>query len=133
MPRREQCRVDARPWVCLGRALVDRGRAALGLPAAQRPRADAREAARRRDQIFVARRDRCPQPGLPPVFPRDLAHLGILGEQGRRWPSPDPPRRRPRPPAKGLTPTAVIARSAATKQSRWSERTWREIASLRSQ
>src|SRR5712692_8533478 len=89
----EQRRLDARPRICLGGALIDRGRAALGLPAAQRPCADARQAARRRDQIPVGGRDRGAQPRLPPLFARDLADLGILGEQGRLRPPADPPRR----------------------------------------
>jgi HCOMODA/2-hydroxy-3-carboxy-muconic semialdehyde decarboxylase len=33
----------------------------------------------------VAGRDRCPQPQVQPLFDRDLARLGILGEQGRLW------------------------------------------------
>jgi hypothetical protein len=44
---------------------------------------DAGAAAGRRDQVPVARQDRGPQPGLQPLFGRDLAHLGILSEQGR--------------------------------------------------
>ena len=104
MPRREQRGADARPRLRRRRALADRGRAAIGLPAAQRAGADAREAAGRRDQIPVARRDRGPQPGLQPLFGRDLAHLGILGEQGRLRPLADPARRRARAsaPAKRL-------------------------------
>ena len=65
-------------------------RAAIGLPAAQRTRADVGAAAGRRDQVPVATRDRGPQPGLQPLFGRDLAHLGILGEQGRLRPPADP-------------------------------------------
>ena len=42
------------------------------------------------DQVPVARRDRGPQSGLQPLFGRDLAHLGILGEQGRLRPPADP-------------------------------------------
>src|ERR1700730_15044957 len=45
------------------------------------------------NQIPVARRDRGPQPGLQPLFGRDLAHLGILGEQGWLRPPADPARR----------------------------------------
>src|SRR3984893_14060863 len=43
---------------------ADRGRAGIGLPAAQRTRADAGATAGRPDQVPVARRDRGPQPGL---------------------------------------------------------------------
>ena len=67
-------------------ALADRGGAHVGLSAAQRARADARQAARRRDQVSLAGRDRCPQSRLQPLFERDLARLGILGEQGRLRP-----------------------------------------------
>src|SRR6202049_5280401 len=94
MPRGEKRCADARSWVRLRRALADRGRAAIGLPAAQRTRADAGAAAGRRDQVPVARRDRGPQPGLQPLFGRDLAHLGILGEQGWLRSTVDPARRR---------------------------------------
>ena len=45
---------------------ADRRRAAIGLPAAQRMRADAGATAGRRDQVPVARRDRGPQPGYSP-------------------------------------------------------------------
>ena len=54
------------------------------------------------DQVPVARRDQGPQPGLQPLFGRDLAHLGILGDQGRLRPPADPARRRARAPAKRL-------------------------------
>ncbi len=77
-------------------ALADRGGAGLGLPAAQRPRADARQAARRRHQVSQAGRDRRPQPRLQPLFERDLARLGVLGEQGRLRPHALAPGRRPR-------------------------------------
>src|SRR3984893_6099777 len=77
---------------------ADRRRAAIGLPAAQRTRADAGATAGRRDQVPVARRDRGPQPGLQPLFGRDLAHLRILGEQGRLRPPADPARRHAHPP-----------------------------------
>ena len=86
MPGQEQRRADARPRLCLGGALADRGGAPVGLSAAQRPRADAGQAARRRDQISLARRDRRPQRRLQPLFARDLARLGILGQQGRLRP-----------------------------------------------
>ena len=98
----EQRCADARSWLRLRRALADRGRAAIGLPATQRTRADAGAAAGRRDQVPVARRDRGPQPGLQPLFGRDLAHLAILGEQGWLWPPAEPARRRARAPAKRL-------------------------------
>ena len=39
-----------------------------------------------------------PQPGLQPLFGRDLAHLRILGEQGRLRPPADPARRHAHPP-----------------------------------
>src|ERR1700736_3478806 len=71
-----------------------------GLSAAQRTRTDAGAAAGRPDQVPVARRDRGPQPGLQPLFGRDLAYLGILGEQGRLRPPVDPARRRACAPAK---------------------------------
>ena len=45
------------------------------------------------NQVPVARRDRGPQPGLQLLFGRDLAHLGILGEQGWLRPPADPARR----------------------------------------
>src|SRR5262249_36132598 len=35
------------------------------------------------NQISAARRDRCPQPRLQPLFGGNLEGLGILGEQGR--------------------------------------------------
>src|SRR3984893_5964847 len=79
---------------------ADRGRAGIGLSAAQRTRTDAGAAAGRPDQVPVARRDRGPQPGLQPLFGRDLAYLGILGEQGRLRPPVDPARRRACAPAK---------------------------------
>ena len=62
-------------------------------PAAQRARADAGETARRRDQISPPGRDRRAQPRLRPVFGRDLARLGILGEQGGRERARHAPRR----------------------------------------
>src|SRR5271155_4963352 len=70
------------------------GRAALGLPAAQRAGIDARAAAGRRDQVLVAGRDRGPQPRLQPLFGRNLAKLGILGEQGRLRPPAHSARKR---------------------------------------
>jgi hypothetical protein len=45
------------------------------------------------NQVPVARRDRGPQPGLQLLFGRDLAHLGILREQGWLRPPADPARR----------------------------------------
>src|SRR5580700_2069978 len=112
MPRGEQRCADARSWVRLRRALADRGRAGIGLPAAQRTRADAGAAAGRPDQVSVARRDRGPQPGLQPLFGRDLAHLGILGEQGQLRPPADPARRRACAPAKRLIRKTGGSRSA---------------------
>ena len=75
------------------RPFFDRGRAGLGLSAAKRTRLDAGQTARRSDQIPLARRDRGPQPRLQPVFDRDLARLGILGEQSRLRRFADPSRR----------------------------------------
>src|SRR5580693_1164532 len=112
MPRGEQRCADARSWVRLRRALADRGRAAIGLPAAQRTRADSGSAAGRRDQVPVARRDRGPQPGLQPLFGRDLPHLSILSEQGRLRPPADPARQRACAPAKRLIRKMGGSRSA---------------------
>jgi hypothetical protein len=64
------------------------------------------------DQVPVARRDRGPQPGLQPLFGRDLAHLGILGEQGRPRPPADRARRRACAPAKRLIRKSGGSRSA---------------------
>ena len=68
MPRPEQCGADARPRLCVGGALADRSGAPVGLSAAQRPRLDARHAARRGDRLSVAGRDRRPQCRLQPLF-----------------------------------------------------------------
>src|SRR6267378_7405742 len=89
MPGRQQCGADARSWLRVGRPLADRGRADVGLSAAQCPRADAGKAARRPDQIPLAGRDRCPQSRLQPLFDRDLARLAVLGEQGGLQPPLD--------------------------------------------
>ncbi len=45
-------------------------------------------------KYLQAGRDRRPQPRLQPVFDRDLARLGILGEQGAVRPHADTTRRR---------------------------------------
>jgi hypothetical protein len=66
---------------------------AIGLPAAQRTRADAGAAAGRPESSTCRKRDRGSQPGLQLLFGRDLAHLGILGEQGWLRPPADPARR----------------------------------------
>src|SRR6266446_6830225 len=89
---------------CLGGPVVDRGRADVGLSAAQCPRAAAGTAARRPDQIPLARRDRCPQPRLQPLFDRDLACLAILGEQGRLRPPADTARSARAAPRQGARP-----------------------------
>ena len=80
-------------FAAAARSLIEVVRLSVYLPRNARALMRAR-AAGRRDQIPVARRDRGPQPGLQPLFGRDLAHLGILGEQGRLRPPADPARRR---------------------------------------
>src|SRR6266511_892094 len=85
MSRRQQRRVDAGPRLCFGGALAHRGGADVGLSAAQRACVAARQAIGRRDHVSAARRDRCPQSRLQPLFAGNLAGLGILGEQSRLW------------------------------------------------
>src|SRR5262249_1581555 len=74
--------IDAWSRLCFGGALAHRGGSDVGLSAAQRARAPARQAIGRRNQISSPRRDRCAQPRLQPLFGGNLAGLGILGEQG---------------------------------------------------
>jgi ribulose-5-phosphate 4-epimerase/fuculose-1-phosphate aldolase len=61
-----------------GRTLIEVVR--MSVFAAQRTHADAGEAAGGHHQIPVTGRNRCPQPRVQPLFDRDLARLGILGE-----------------------------------------------------
>src|SRR5215471_3332462 len=83
MSRRQQRRLDARAWLCFGGALAHRSGADVGLSAAQRTCAAARQAIGRRDCVSGPRRNRCPQPRLQSLFVGNLAGVGILGEQGR--------------------------------------------------
>ena len=77
------------------RSLIEVVRMSVYLPRNARA-ADARQAARRQDRVSVAGRDRRPQRRLQPLFDRDLAGLGILGQQGELRPPADASRRRRR-------------------------------------
>src|SRR5262245_10391739 len=92
MSRRQQRGIDARSRFCSGRPFADRGRADVGLSAAQCSCIVAGNAARRQGQVPLPGRDRCPQPRLQPVLDRDLACLGILGQQSRSWRPAEPTR-----------------------------------------
>src|SRR5437763_1874108 len=61
-------------------AHADRSGADVGLSAAQCARLDAGEDAGRRDPLSLTGRDRCAKCRLQPLFDRDLARLGILGQ-----------------------------------------------------
>src|SRR5262249_16953382 len=78
----QQRRLDAGPWLCLGGALAYRGGADVGLSAAQRTRAAARQAIGRRGRVFAPGRNRCPQPRLQSLLGGNLPALPILVEQG---------------------------------------------------
>src|SRR3984893_10041548 len=76
---------------------ADRGRAGIGLPAAQRTRADAGAAAGRPDQVPVARRDRGPQHPVPAArrFQRasfDRGRSRLLSRGGTDGSNPSPSR-----------------------------------------
>ena len=75
-----------------GRSLIEVVRMSVYLPRNARALLRAKQLGGEH-QVPVAGRDRCTQPRLQPVFDRDLARLGILGEQSRLRPYADPPRR----------------------------------------
>jgi ribulose-5-phosphate 4-epimerase/fuculose-1-phosphate aldolase len=62
-----------------GRTLIEVVRMSVYLPRNARTLMRAKQLGGH-DQVSVAGRDRCAQPRVQPLFDRDLARLGILGE-----------------------------------------------------
>jgi ribulose-5-phosphate 4-epimerase/fuculose-1-phosphate aldolase len=80
----------------LAATLADNNVALVGLPAAKCTRIVVGLAPGRGDQVAVAGRNRCAQPGLQALFARDMACLGILGHEMRLRAYVEPPRHRER-------------------------------------
>ena len=78
-------------FAAAGRSLIEVVRMSVYLPRNARALLRAKQLGGS-DQVPLAGRDRCPQPRLQPLFDRDLARLGILGQQsrGRRPADADP-------------------------------------------